>query len=71
MNIIYNQDNGIIAVVTLADNTNIETKAKHFVPKGKRYKIVTDGFLPADQTYHGAWRINDSELTDGVGVQND
>ena len=28
MNIIYNQDNGIIAVVTLADNTNIETKAK-------------------------------------------
>ena len=50
MNIIYNQDNGIIAVVTLADNTNIETKAKHFVPKGKRYKIVPDGFLSADQT---------------------
>lgn len=68
MNIIYNQDNGVIAIVSLADNTDIKQKAKYHVPKGKGYKIVEEGFLPTDQTYRDAWRISDSELTDGVGV---
>ena len=69
MNIIYKQDNGIIAVVALADNTDIEITAKYHVPLGKRYKIVKDGDLPKDQSYHAAWRVLDSDLTDGIGVQ--
>ena len=39
------------------------------VPKGKKFKIVEESFLPTDRTFRDAWEIDESELTDGVGAK--
>lgn len=67
MKIIYLQDNDVIAIVALADDTNIIEDAPKYVPKGKKYKIIEDQDLPDDIKYRDAWTINEEELTDGVG----
>ena len=71
--IIYNQDNGIPALVmptaeVLKDYTIMEVAIKD-VPAGKPFKIVDASELPQDipQEY---WVIDDSELTDGVGGES-
>ena len=68
--IIYNQDNGIPAVVTptqeALDAYGIMAIAIKDVPAGKRFKIVDASALPQDVPQE-AWVINEADLTDGVG----
>lgn len=70
MKIIYKQDDGVLAIITLADETNIIDNAPQYVPNGKKYKIIEDDDLPEDLTYRDAWTISDDELSDGVGVMS-
>ena len=71
--IIYNQDNGIPAVMTptpecLQTHTILEIAAKD-VPAGKPFKIVDAADLPQDVPQE-AWVIDDADLTDGVGGES-
>ena len=71
--IIYNQDNGIPAVVmptqeALASHTIMEIAIKD-VPSGKPFKIINASDLPQDIPQE-AWVVDDSELTDGVGGES-
>jgi hypothetical protein len=70
MKIIYNQENGNIAVLHPAPNWSgtMEELAQKDVPTGLKYKIVEDSAIPDDLTFRDAWEIADSELTDGVGA---
>jgi hypothetical protein len=71
--VIYNQDNGIPAVVMPTEEAlqqhGIMAIAVKDVPAGKRFKIVDASELPADVPQE-AWRIDDSLLTDGVGGES-
>jgi hypothetical protein len=71
--VIYNQDNGIPAVVMPTPEAlqqhGIMAIAVKDVPAGKRFKIVNASDLPADVPQE-AWRIDDSLLTDGVGGES-
>ena len=68
--IIYNQDNGIPALVmpteeALQNHTILEIAIKD-VPAGKPFKIVGASDLPQDVPQE-AWVVDDAELTDGIG----
>jgi hypothetical protein len=68
--IIYNQDNGIPAVVMptqeALDAHGIMAIAIKDVPYGKKFKIIDAGQLPQGVAQE-AWRIDEALLTDGVG----
>lgn len=69
--IIYNQDNGIPAVVTptqeAVDQHGIMAIAIKDVPAGKPFKIVDASELP--DAPQEAWTVDDADLTDGIGGQ--
>jgi hypothetical protein len=71
--IIYNQDNGIPAVVMPTPEAlqqhGIQAIAIKDVPAGKPFKILNASELPADVPQE-AWRIDDALLTDGVGGES-
>jgi len=68
--IIYNQDNGIPAVVMptqeALDQHGIMAIAIKDVPYNKPFKIIDAADLPQGVAQE-AWRIDESLLTDGVG----
>jgi hypothetical protein len=68
--IIYNQDNGIPAVVMptqeALDKYGIMAIAIKDVPYGKKFKIIDADQLPQNVPQE-AWRIDEALLTDGVG----
>jgi hypothetical protein len=68
--IIYNQDNGIPAVVMPTQealNTyGILAVAIKDVPAGKRFAIIDASELPTDIPQE-AWVVDEEHLTDGVG----
>lgn len=71
--IIYNQDNGIPAVVIpaqecLQSHSILEIAIKD-VPSGKKFKIINTEDLPQDIPQE-AWVVSESELTDGVGGES-
>jgi hypothetical protein len=71
--IIYNQDNGIPAVLVptpecLAEHSIQEIAIKD-VPAGKPFKIVNAADLPQDVPQE-AWVVDDADLTDGVGGES-
>jgi hypothetical protein len=70
--IIYNQDNGIPAVVVptqeALDAHGIMAIAIKDVPAGKKFKIVDAAELP--DTLQETWTVNESDLTDGVGGES-
>jgi len=71
--IIYNQDNGIPAVVMptqecLQTHSILDIAIKD-VPAGKPFKIINASDLPQDIPQE-AWVVDDSELTDGVGGES-
>ena len=71
--IIYNQDNGIPAVLMptpecLRSRTIQEIAIKD-VPAGKRFAIVDAADLPQD-TPQEAWVVDDADLNDGVGGES-
>jgi hypothetical protein len=71
--IIYNQDNGVPAVLIPAPEClashGIMAIAIKDVPVGKRFKIIDAADLPQDVPQE-AWRINEALLTDGVGGES-
>ena len=70
--IIYNQDNGIPAVVMptqeALDKYGIMAIAIKDVPAGKPFKIVDAAGLPTEP--QEAWVVNDADLTDGIGGES-
>lgn len=73
--IIYKTNDGGVAVVIptpkALTNYSIQEIAEKDVPSGKPYKIVDSSSIPSDRTFRSAWEVNESDLTDGVGSEND
>ena len=69
--IIYNQDNGIPAVVMPTEEAlqqhGIMAIAIKDVPAGKPFKIVDASDIPTDRSARDAWTVDEADLTDGVG----
>jgi hypothetical protein len=70
--IIYNQDNGIPAVLVptpeVLETHSIMEVAIKDVPTGKHFKIIDASELAAlDGIPQEAWGIDDADLTDGIG----
>jgi hypothetical protein len=67
--IIYNQDNGIPAVVMptqeALDAHGIMAIAIKDVPAGKPFKIIDASELPTEP--QETWIVDEADLTDGVG----
>ena len=67
--IIFNQDNGIPAVVMptqeALDAHGIMAIAIKDVPAGKKFKIVDASELPTEP--QETWVVDEADLTDGVG----
>ena len=72
--IIYNQDNGVVAVIIptqeALEQHSIEAIAIKDVPAGKPFKIMDASDIPSDRTFRAAWTVSESELTDGVGGES-
>jgi hypothetical protein len=70
--IIYNQDNGVPAVVMPTQEAlaahSIQEIAVKDVPAGKRFKIVDVSVLP--DAPQEAWVVSDADLTDGIGGES-
>jgi hypothetical protein len=70
--IIYNQDNGIPAVVLptqeALEQHGIMAIAVKDVPAGKKFKIVDAADLPTDP--QETWTVDDADLTDGIGGES-
>jgi hypothetical protein len=68
--IIYNQDNGIPAVVMptqeALDAHGIMAIAIKDVPAGKKFAIIDASELPTDIPQE-AWVVDEEHLTDGIG----
>ena len=71
--IIFNQDNGIPAVVVPTEEAlqqhGIQAIAIKDVPAGKPFKIVDASELPNDVPQE-AWVVDEADLTDGVGGES-
>jgi len=71
--IIYNQDNGIVAIIRPTEEAlavyGIEAIAQKDVPAGKPYKIIDASEIPTDRSQRNAWTVDDADLTDGVGAE--
>jgi hypothetical protein len=67
--IIYKKDDSVVSIIVpiTESGLTVEQIAKKDVPTGKKYKIVDVSEISSDRTFRGAWTIDDSELTDGVG----
>ena len=73
--IIYKQDNGIPAVLVptpeVLETHSIMEVAIKDVPAGKHFKIIDASELAElDSIPQEAWEIDDADLTDGVGGDN-
>jgi len=70
--IIYNQDNGIPAVVSptleCLETHTIQEIAIKDVPAGKRFKIIDAADLPTEP--QETWVVDEADLTDGVGGES-
>ena len=69
--IIYNQDNGVVAVIIptpeALEQHGIQAIAKKDVPFGRPYKLVDASDIPSDRSQRDAWTVDEAELTDGIG----
>jgi hypothetical protein len=69
--IIYNQDNGVVAVIIptpeALEQHSIQAIAIKDVPAGKKFKIVDAADIPSDRSDRDAWTVDEADLTDGVG----
>ena len=67
--IIYKKDDSVVSIIVpiTESGLTVEQIAKKDVPTRKKYKIVDVSEISSDRTFRGAWTIDDSELTDGVG----
>ena len=72
--IIYNQDNGVVAVIIPTPEAlgqhSLQAIAIKDVPAGKPFKLVDVADIPSDRTDREAWTVDDAELTDGIGGES-
>ena len=72
--IIYNQDNGVVAIVRPTEEAlnahGIQAIAIKDVPAGKPFKIVDASDIPSDRSDRDAWTVDEADLTDGVGGES-
>jgi len=72
--IIYNQDNGVVAVIIptqeALEQHSLDAIAKKDVPQGKPYKLVDATDIPSDRSQRDAWTVDEAELTDGIGGES-
>jgi hypothetical protein len=70
--VIYNQDNGILAVVSptleCLETHTIQEIAIKDVPAGKPFKIIDAADLPTEP--QETWVVDEADLTDGVGGES-
>ena len=69
MKIIYNSPEKGFTLLIPSPNWSgtLDELAQKDVPTGLKYKIVEDSDLP-DNDFFGAWEVDESDLTDGVGA---
>ena len=69
--IIYNQDNGVVAVIIPSpealEQHGIQAIAIKDVPFGRPFKILDAADIPSDRSQRDAWTVDEAELTDGIG----
>ena len=69
--IIYNQDNGVVAVIIptpeALEQHSIQAIAVKDVPFGRPFKILDAADIPSDRSDRDAWTVDEAELTDGIG----
>lgn len=67
--ILYQQDNGSVALVIPAINCGISVEeiARKDVPEGLPFLVVDKEQLPTDQTFFNAWEADFSN-PDGYGI---
>jgi hypothetical protein len=69
--IIYNQDNGVVAIIIptpeALEQHGIQAIAIKDVPAGKPFRIVDAADIPSDRSDRDAWTVDEADLTDGVG----
>ena len=71
MKIIYMRKDGGVSILVPAEwSSTMEELAQRDVPTGLKYKIVEDSVIPTDRSFRNAWEVDEAELTDGVG-END
>ena len=72
--IIYNQDNGVVAVIIPTPEAlelyGIQAIAIKDVPAGKPFKILDAADIPSDRSARDAWVVNEADLTDGIGGES-
>lgn len=66
--IIYQTDEGAIAVITPTGELSLEETALKDVPTGVKYKFIDVSDLPADRDFRNAWEFDFSTDFDGVGA---
>jgi hypothetical protein len=61
--IIYNQDNGVVAVIIptpeALEQHGIQAIAIKDVPAGKPFKIIDTADVPTDRTFRNAWEYSE------------
>ena len=72
MKIIYKNENGGVSILHPTDEAlsfmTIDEIALKDVPTGLPFAIVEDSEIPTDRTFRDAWTVDETTLTDGVGV---
>jgi len=72
--IVYQTDDGGVAIIVPAPECllerTIEEIALKDVPAGKPFKIIDVEDVPSDRTFRGAWEVDLTTLTDGVGSES-
>jgi len=76
--IFKNEDGGVSIIGPISNyphlntlNLTVEQIAGKDVPAGSKYAIIDKSEVPTDRTFRGAWFVEESELTDGVGLSED
>jgi hypothetical protein len=72
--IIYNQDNGVVAVIIPSpealEQHGIQAIAIKDVPAGRKFKLVDAADIPSDRSDRDSWTVDEADLTDGVGGES-
>ena len=61
--IVYEQENGVIAVVHPTGEVSIDVLASSVVPSDTPYEIVDESIIPSDRTFRGAWKATNVGIT--------
>lgn len=73
--IIFNNELGAVSVVfpapAVLETHGIHAIARQAVPPGVPYKVIDAADVPLTRELRAAWRVDDSEMTDGFGSDSD